>query len=263
MIRPRPPLPAWLRPGITAAVLAWLAYAALTMAIQISAGVPYAEWFTRADHAWRVGVLSLAAGSLALAGFVALTRWNHLWRDPRPLGSSRAMRIAMALWGLAIALRLAGVDWPHVPWPLLLAVMAAGVLVGFAEETLFRGLLLRGLRQGGRAEAPAALWTAAGFGLFHLPNVFMGTGMIGLVQVVLAGMSGLVLYAFRRHFGRLWPAMLAHGSWDVSAFLASGPSAPWVPWASLAMQGLLLVAAGFIVADLLRHDRHSPALPPG
>ena len=85
---------------------------------------------------------------------------------------------------------------------LLLAVVVSGVLVGFAEETLFRGFVLRALREGGRAESSAALWTAVCFGLFHLPNVLMGTGAVGVIQVFIAALSDSVLYVFRRHTGR-------------------------------------------------------------
>ncbi|HEX3224001.1 MAG TPA: CPBP family intramembrane glutamic endopeptidase [Nocardioides sp.] len=62
-----------------------------------------------------------------------------------------------------------------------LAIVAAGVLVGFAEEMVFRGIFLRAMRAGARPEGQAALWTAVAFGLFHLPNVFLGTGLLGLV----------------------------------------------------------------------------------
>ena len=54
--------------------------------------------------------------------------------------------------------------------------------MGLAEELVFRGIVLRCLRTGNRPESTVALWTALAFGLFHLPNVFMGTGAAGLSQ---------------------------------------------------------------------------------
>jgi len=250
----RPTATGLLAPSVAAGVAIWLAYTVVTVAVQLSAGVPYTEWFSTAANAWRVGVLSLVAGTLLLLGCLAAARWNHLWRDPLRLPTTRLMKTAMALWWLLILVRLAGVRWGDVPPALLAAIVASGVLVGFAEETLFRGFFLRALRAGGRTEGRAALWVAVCFGLFHLPNVFMGTGVVGLLQVVLAATSGAVLYVFRRHFGLLWPAMVAHGAWDISTFLAINYAQPWLPMVSLGLQPLVALLGIAILAGLVRHD---------
>lgn len=244
-----------LAPSVAAGMALWVAYTVVTVAVQLSAGVPYIDWFSTAAHAWRVGVASLVAGALLLLVCLAIARWDHLWRDPVRLASTRPMRAAMLLWWLAIGVRLVGVRWADVPPSLLAAMVASGVLVGFAEETLFRGFFLRALRAGGRAEGRAALWVAVCFGLFHLPNVFMGMGALGLLQVLLAATSGAVLYAFRRHFGLLWPAMVAHGAWDISTFLAINYGQPWLPMVSLGMQPLVALLGIAILVGLARHDR--------
>jgi hypothetical protein len=72
--------------------------------------------------------------------------------------------------------------------------------------------------------------------LFHLPNIFMGIGLIGIFQIILAAFSGCILYVFRRKFGVLWPAMVAHGAWDSSTFLAGGFGSPWLALTSVLMQ---------------------------
>lgn len=250
-----------LRPSVAAGLLAWLAYTVAVNAVQASSGVPYADWFKTAPNAWRVGVLSLAVGSLLLIGLHRLTRWDHLWRDPVRLGTTPVMRLGLVAWWLLIGMRLLGVNWAAVPLDLVLAVIASGVLVGFAEETLFRGLFLRGLREGGRNEASAALWTAACFGLFHLPNVFMGTGWIGLLQVLLAGLTGAMLYVFRRRYGCLWPAMVAHGLWDISTFLSSGYAHPWLNLPSMLGQLLMVLLSIAVLVSVWRHDRGTVVLP--
>lgn len=249
-----------LSPGLAPALAVWVLYSILTFVIQSSSGIPYAEWFRTAANTWRTGVLSLAAGSVLLVGWVALTRWDHLWRDPRPLPVTGVMKVAMGVWIASIALRLGGIDWQAVPLDLLLPIVVSGVLVGFAEETLFRGFVLRALREGGRAESSAALWTAVGFGLFHLPNVLMGTGAVGVIQVFLAALSGSVLYVFRRHTGRLWPAMVAHGAWDISTFLAGGYALPWLNALTLPMLGLSVILGIAVLVSILRGDRHTVAL---
>lgn len=259
---PSPKHPGGWPPSVRLAVAAWVAYTAVTVAVQASSGIPYAAWFATAHSTWRVGVLSLALGSGVLVAFVAGTRWTHLWTEPRRLPVTRLMRAALAVFMATTAMRLAGTDWSRVPPDLLLAVLAVGVLVGFAEELLFRGLVLRSLRDRGRPEWAAAAWTAAAFGLFHLPNVFMGTGLLGLAQLVLAGLTGVTLYLFRRATGRLWPAMLAHGLWDISVFLTGGYGAPWVLPAGLLAQALAIVLSLAVLWQMHRHDRHTVALPP-
>lgn len=246
-----------LRPGIVAGIGIWMVYWLLTISIQLSSGIPYQDWFKTAANAWRTGVLSLAVGSFALLVLWRVLRWDHLWRDPTLLPTTRWMKAAMIFWWLAIGVRGFGIAWNEVPLDLLLAIIASGILVGFAEETLFRGFFLRGLREGGRTESSAAVWTAIAFGLFHLPNVFMGTGAIGLVQVVLAALSGSILYVFRRHFGTIWPAMLAHGMWDISTFLSTNYAQPWLQMANLVSLGLTVVFGIGVVVGLLQRDRAS------
>ena len=124
-------------------------------------------------------------------------------------------------------LRAFGIDWGTVDPPLLLVVIASGVLVGFAEEMLFRGVFLRSMRTNGRTEAVAALWTAIAFGLFHLPNLLVGAGATQAVQILLAAASGATLYVFRRHRGVILTAMIAHGIWDMSTFLAATNGREW------------------------------------
>jgi membrane protease YdiL (CAAX protease family) len=250
-----------LRPGPALGVAAWLAYTAVTIGVQASSGIPYAEWFKTAGNAWRTGVLSLACGSVLLVVIVALTRWPTLWRDPQRLPTTRLLRWTLVLWWGVIAMRLAGVAWERVPMDLLAAILASGILVGFAEEVLFRGIFLRCLREGGRPEASAAIWTAVCFGLFHLPNVFMGTGAAGLLQVLLAALSGALLYGFRRHYAALWPAMVAHGAWDISTFLAGGFARPWLNVPTLASVIVFALLGLAVLASIWRNDRQLVVLP--
>lgn len=249
-----------LAPSLAAALLIWALYTLVTVAVQMNSGIAYAQWFATAGNAWRTGVLSLAAGVVLLIGWWLVTRWSHVWRDPVRLPTSRLMRAALVLWWLIILVRMAGIRWSEVPLDLLLAIVASGVLVGFAEETLFRGYFLRCMREGGRSEFQAALWTALAFGAFHLPNVFMGTGAVGLFQVILAALSGIVLYGFRRHFGLIWPAMVAHGAWDISTFLSGSYASEWLGIFNLVMMGVNAII-GLALMIGLRHDRSRVALP--
>jgi membrane protease YdiL (CAAX protease family) len=195
-----------------------------------------------------------------MLAFVVLARWNYVWRDPQKLVASTVMKVAMGMWCVAIAVRLTGIEWSRVPHDLLLAIVLSGLLVGFAEEILFRGIVLRGMREGGRPESLAAIWTAACFGLFHLPNMFMGVGLLGLSQVVLAALSGIILYAFRRHYGMIWPAMVAHGAWDISLFLAGRYGAPWLAVPASIMQLVIVVLGIAVLVSIYQNDRRLVAI---
>ncbi|MCP9785776.1 CPBP family intramembrane glutamic endopeptidase [Cyanobium sp. N5-Cardenillas] len=250
-----------VRPTIRLGIALWLAYSALAGVLQFRTGLPYTDWFKTAGNAFATAVVPLSLGGLALLAFSRWCRWNHVWRDPVRLRCTGLMKLSMLAWMAMVAFRLVGIQWGAVPTDLLLAILAAGVGVGFAEELLFRGLFLRCLRQGGRSEASAAIWTGLCFGLFHLPNVFMGMGWFGLIQVVLAALSGILLYVFRRDTGLLWPAMVAHGLWDISTFLAGGYAYPWLSAASVAAQGVFVVLGLLVYVGLYRNDRGTVVLP--
>lgn len=250
-----------IRPSVWVGIAAWFLYSGIAAAIQLQAGIPYSEWFRTGDSALRTAVIPLAVGSVLLLAFVLWSRWDHVWSDPIRLKTTGIMKLSMVAWVAMVALRLIGVTWGSVPPALLLAIVASGVGVGFAEELLFRGIFLRSLREGGRSEAVAAIWTGVCFGLFHIINVFMGMGWLGLIQVVLAALSGILLYAFRRHYSLLWPAMIAHGMWDISTFVAGGYATPWLKNISTAAQGVFVVLGILVYVSIYRNDRQTVVIP--
>ena len=152
-------------------------------------GIPYAEWLATASNGIRTAIIPLAAGSVFLIAFALLSRWDYLWSDPIRLKSTLTMKIALVVFVILIVIRFVGTKWGELPLDLIAAIIAAGVLVGFAEEMMFRGIFLRGMRAGGRSEIAAAIWSSAAFGLFHLPNLFLGTGMAGLPQLLIAAFA--------------------------------------------------------------------------
>jgi membrane protease YdiL (CAAX protease family) len=250
-----------VRPTIRLGIALWLAYSALAGVLQVRTRIPYTDWFKTASNAWHTAVIPLTLGGLLLLAFALWSRWDHVWRDPVRLRCTGLMKLSMLAWMAMIAFRLMGIQWSTVPPALLLAILATGVGVGFAEELLFRGLFLRCLRQGGRSEATAAIWTGVCFGLFHIPNMFMGMGWFGAIQVVLAALSGSLLYVFRRSTGLIWPAMAAHGLWDISTFLAGGYAYPWLSLPSVAAQGVFVVLGLLVYVDLYTNDRGTVVIP--
>jgi len=255
-----------IEPSVGVGVTMIVAYMVVFNGLQVAAGVDYADYFDTAGNAWRAVVIPLATGALLLVAFAVWSGWDLLWRDPDRLPMGWALRAAPVLFALALVLRFAGVDWPDVPADLLLPVALSGILVGFCEETLFRGIVLRCLRTSARPEALVVLWVSLAFGLFHLGNLLFGQS-VGAVayQVVSAAIAGVTLYLFRRWTGVLVAGMAAHGLWDASLFLIGNHDAGNAFGSVSALLALVVVPlAGLLaLAVVLRRDRDLVVDPAG
>ncbi len=94
----------------------------------------------------------------------------------------------------------------------------AFLIVGFAEEFLFRGYALATLAEG-IGFWPAAIVLSLVFGAVHLGNV--GENPVGAVSAGLVGL--LFCFSFRRS-GSLWFAIGLHAAWDYGeSFIYSVP----------------------------------------
>lgn len=118
-----------------------------------------------------------------------------------------------------IAMSFATTDYANlveagVGYILLLAV--ATFWTGVNEELLFRGVVLRSLRDRHREWVAAAL-TSIGFGLFHLVNI-VTAGPSAVFQAVWAITAGYLLYLCRRVGGGIVLPIVVHWIWDFSSF---------------------------------------------
>ena len=252
-----------IKPAPLVGIVMVLLYIVITFGIQLSTGIPYAEWTSTPENGLRAAVIPLVVGSLLLIIFLAIARWDMIWRDPARLPTTTVMKVAMIFFIACIVLRAFGIDWGTVDPALLFVVIATGVRVGFAEEMLFRGIFLRSLRTNGRTEAVAALWTAIAFGLFHLPNLIVGVGGGQIIQVLLAAASGATLYAFRRYRGLILTGMIAHGIWDMSTFLAASNGRDWANLAGLLTAVVSFILGIAVLVSVWRKDRNTVVTPAG
>lgn len=207
------------QPGWAPAVFALVVYSVIVIGTMKISGVGYEEFTKNADNIFKSVVLSLALGSVFLVAFVTWLRWDFVWRDPGRLSMGKLLWALPVMMVVGTVARFASVHWGDVDMNLVLGIFIAGVLVGFAEETLFRGIWLRSMRVGGRSEGHAAVFTTIAFGAFHLPNILIGGGVATFAQFFFAAASGFGLYLWRRGYGWIVPAMLMHGFWDMSTFL--------------------------------------------
>ena len=234
--------PNWrIAPSLPVAIGVFIAYVVVFIGLTSTSGLKYQEYFATGPNVMRAAVIPLACASVLLVLFLLWARWDFVFKDPDRLPMSPVLWVPIVLYAVAIVAQFAVVDWGNA-MDRLLPIIAAGVLVGFAEETLFRGIILRSLRTNGRPEAWVMLFASLWFGFFHLTNLANGSPPAGvLVQCVLASAGGVMYYVFRRARGLLVLAMVAHGAWDMSLFLPA-------PTGALANVGNATLVVTFIAA---------------
>jgi membrane protease YdiL (CAAX protease family) len=209
-----------VEPSWKVALAVVIAYMAVIMGIAQSLGSDYTTIVDSAHNAYIGAVIPLAAGGALLTIFLIWARWDWVWGDPGKLPMTKLLWAPPVIVVLGIVVRTTGVEWDRLPNDLIFAIVLAGILVGYAEELLFRGIVLRSLRTDGRSEAHAAIFTTIGFGLMHLLNIVGGAPVIGTFgQVALAAISGFAFYLIRRGTSLIIYAMIGHGLWDMSTFL--------------------------------------------
>lgn len=99
----------------------------------------------------------------------------------------------------------------------VLAVLLA-LLVGFAEEGFFRGVLLRALLPGGIW--PSVLLSSLLFTCVHLTNILSGFPPYYVIgQLVLTFGTGVLFAAIRLRTGSIWPTIILHAMRDVGGLI--------------------------------------------
>lgn len=117
-------------------------------------------------------------------------------------------------------------DTPLLPLPRILTFMLNMILVGVAEELVFRGIIAQTLLER-YGTARAGVWKAcivSGvlFGAAHLSNL-LGSAPFGvLMQCVFAASLGVMLAAIYFRTGNLWVTVFLHSAMDIAAMLIGG-----------------------------------------
>ena len=117
-------------------------------------------------------------------------------------------------------------DTPLLPMPRILTFMLNMILVGVAEELVFRGIIAQTLLERyGTARAgvwKACLVSGVLFGAAHLSNL-LGSEPFGvLMQCVFAASLGVLFAAIYFRTGNLWVLVFLHGAQDAASLLAGG-----------------------------------------
>lgn len=179
------------------------------------------------------------ADTLVMLAISCLAIWCLGWWQ---LVLHERLRTRRWVWIVPITLittSLATVDYSRLRAAgagVTLALLLATLLIGTAEELMFRGVVLQALRDRHR-EGVAAVLTALLFGALHL--------IAGPLAGISSAIGGYLWYASRRVSGGLLVPILAHALWDFSVFshLASSDPAESASGPIVA----LLVSAGLLV----------------
>ena len=156
---------------------------------------------------------------LALIAMLLLSRL-HWWREAGfrlPPNPRYLWFFTVALLPVIVNIAFSGIGYPGIG-PLLL-FLALALLVGFVEETYFRGMMLRALLI--RGPWQAVIISSVLFGIAHPLNLLAGANLAAtLLQVVYSFALGMMYAALVLRTQTILPLIVTHGLTDFFGFLA-------------------------------------------
>ena len=136
----------------------------------------------------------------------------------------------------------------------LLQVFAITLMVGFAEEGIFRGLMLNALKAQGLWQA--AMITALLFGLTHALNALTRKSLAeNLAQICYALAIGFAFAALVLRTRLLWPLVLAHWLIDFINFIQIPGFTYPAPWNVLITVSIAVVFTAYGVYVMLQRNQ--------
>jgi membrane protease YdiL (CAAX protease family) len=198
-------------------------YAVVFLVADLVSGVDYDKITDSTSNV--VGFVVIPVG-LGIIATLALTArwgwWQPLLHEEEPLTRPRWRWLIPALMCGTILVTLIAAPWHQFTTGLVLLILVGTLMVGFAEEIIFRGYLLVGARSR-YSEVGAWFLTSALFALFHGLNIITGQAVGATIQqIIFAFLFGSGLYLIRRISGLLVVGMVIHGLWDFSSFIGAG-----------------------------------------
>ena len=203
---------------------------------------------------------ALVVGAIVLVAFSAYMGWNRELYGRQRIYRSWWMWIAPVTVLAPIVLRVLGIDWGRHGFDVVALVMATGLLIGFVEELLTRGIGIKMLRSGGHGEWAVAALSSLVFALLHSVNLLTGQAHSRpSPSRVYTFAFGVLMYLTLRTTGFLVGAMILHGLTDPTTILAVGGIDELQPGNEpnglLEAAGLVtfpLIAIGFLLLIFIR-----------
>lgn len=167
------------------------------------------------------------AGEAGLAGYVAVLLFRLRWWREAGFGTfGSGRRLAACLPFLLLPLIVVAANGVKAaPAGQVAGFTLFAILVGFGEEGLVRGIVLRGLLPLGLRRA--TVLSSLLFGAGHLANVFQGADpMTTAVQATYATLLGIGVAGARLYTGVIWPMIALHTLVDLADFAGRGFALP-------------------------------------
>ncbi|MCU1420763.1 MAG: family intrarane metalloprotease [Microbacteriaceae bacterium] len=248
-----------VKPRVWIGFVIWIGYVVVIFVVTKLVGVPYTRIGTSAEDTWKGAVIDLAVAAVLLAiTLTALGWWRPALFERRRSHHKWPIFVPIIMFLVAIA-NLATTDWSKFDGSFILALVALGVLVGFNEEVMARGLVLTAFRSR-LGEGWVWFLTSLLFGAMHVVNAALGAPLAqSLFQALIAFASGTSFYIVRRVTGSLVWAMVLHGLWDVSVFSVSHASVG-TPFASFLTPVISVLALAVVYWVIKGTDERAPQL---
>lgn len=256
----------WNHGGWWRALLLTVAYFVLYQALSLIF-LPMASLLDGQDTALAVLVLygmPILLGGVLLVAFALSAGWLRELFQRQPISGRGWMWIAVAVVLVFNVLRLATTDYGAAGFDLVAAWLLTGLLIGFAEEVLTRGLVVNLLRKAGYREIMVAVGSAALFAAMHAGNLLSGQSLFATaLQLLYTFAFGICMYLTLRVTGNLiWPILL-HASTDPSVFLQSTYMLD-SPLADVAALGnIAVIVVGLLSLFFIRGQVGAPRLTGG
>ena len=172
-------------------------------------------------------LLGLVAISAALLAVIRLLGIQKELGMTRWLQNGRALLWLLPMWVLSTGNLWGGVSLRYDAITSVMAVLSF-LLVGVAEEIIFRGFLFNGMRKTGRLTV-AIVVSAITFGMGHMVNLLTGHATAEtLVQMIFAVAWGFLFTFAYLKGGSLLPCIAIHGLIDAfSVFSRDSQIADW------------------------------------
>jgi len=165
----------------------------------------------------------LVVGAVVLLALTAYLGWTRELFARQRIYRSGWMWIAPGIVLMPIVLRVLGIDWGRDGFDVVAMVLVTGLMVGFVEELLYRGIGVKMLRNSGHAERAVAALAALVFALSHSINLLTEQEVRTVVGTIVYTFAfGVLMYLTLRVTGFLAFAMVLHGLTDPTGILASG-----------------------------------------
>lgn len=162
----------------------------------------------------------LLLNAIVAAILIGAMRW---WKETGFNAPSEWKNMRLYLLPLALLVGPTLFFQPQIPSPAskIIILIIVTLLIGFQEEAIFRGILIRAFRPQGVMKA--VLISAALFGVIHVNSLFVGRDPIFvLAQVVASFLGAIGLGALRIRTNTLVPLILLHAFNDFLQFSATG-----------------------------------------